>query len=292
MNRFSAWLLAARPKTLLASVSPVAIGTAMAWCDQVMFVPAALAAAIGAIAIQIGTNFCNDYYDFRQGADTRDRKGPTRAVQAGWISPRAMLAATTLMFAIAAASSLYLVLRAGWPLAVVGSVSIACGVWYTAGRNSLAYLGLADLFVLAFFGPVAVGGTYYVQALQLPARVLVAGLAPGLFSVGLLVVNNLRDVDEDRRAGKRTLTVRLGVTFSRWQYAACVLAACSVPAVLWQLDAVTVAGLLPCLTIVPATAVIRRVWTSQGRALNPCLGMTAGLLLLHTLLFCAGVSWH
>ena len=185
---FSAWFLAARPKTLLASLAPVAIGTAMAVHEDQYHALAMIAALVGAISIQIGTNFCNDYFDFFQGADTRDRKGPTRAVQSGLISPRAMFNATFLMFAITCIVTAYLWSRAGWPFLLIGALSILFGVLYTAGRNSLAYLGLGDPFVLIFFGPVAVAGTFYVQALSLDWPVVLAGFAPGLLAVGLLVV--------------------------------------------------------------------------------------------------------
>ncbi len=172
------WFLAARPKTLFAGICPVVLGTALAEREGLANPVAALAALLGALSIQIGTNFCNDYFDFRQGADTGDRKGPTRAVAAGLVSPAMMLAATLAAFSITAAVCLYLVARAGWPLAVLGAISILCGVWYTATRFSLAYLGLGDLFVLVFFGPVAVAGTFYVQALRFSLRRRRSGYRP------------------------------------------------------------------------------------------------------------------
>lgn len=285
----SAWFLAARPKTLLASLSPVAIGTALAIHDGQFHPIAMLAALIGAISIQIGTNFCNDYCDFFQGADTDNRKGPTRAVQAGLISPRAMLAGTILMFAVTVGATVYLYLRADWPFLVIGALSILFGVMYTAGRYSLAYLGLGDPFVLIFFGPVAVAGTYYVQALNVDWPVIVAGFAPGLLAVGLLVVNNLRDIDEDREAHKRTLAVRFGATVCRIEYTLCVLLAALIPVYLWQ-QGLTVGILLASLIIVPGLIVSARVWTAEGVKLKPYLGMTAGLLLLYSVLFCFGLS--
>ena len=223
------WILASRPKTLLAGLSPVAIGAALALHDrQFHFWPMAIA-LLCAISVQIGTNFCNDYCDFFQGADTDDRKGPTRAVQSGLISPRAMLIATIAMFTITGLAAFGLYLRAGWPFLLLGALSILFGVLYTAGRYSLAYLGIADPFVLFFFGPVAVAGTYYVQALQLDTSTIIAGLGPGLIATGLLVVNNLRDIDEDRVANKRTLAVRFGARFSRYQYTICIVAGAVVP---------------------------------------------------------------
>ncbi len=285
------WWLAARPKTLMASVCPVIIGTALASRDGATHVGAALAALIGAIAIQIGTNFCNDYFDFRQGADTPHRKGPTRAVQAGLITPRAMLWATGLTYLVAVVASGYLVGRAGWPLAVVGLVSIGCGIWYTASRFSLAYLGLGDLFVLVFFGPIAVAGTYYVQALRVTLAVGLAGLAPGLLSVAILVVNNLRDVHEDAQANKRTLAVRWGTPFARREYAACMIASSLVPLMLWSSGAMSHWVLLSSLAIVPGFGLALQLGSLRGAALNPYLGKTAGVLLIYTAVFSTTCIW-
>jgi 1,4-dihydroxy-2-naphthoate octaprenyltransferase len=279
------WLVAARPKTLLASVCPVVMGTALAWQDGTFHLPTATVALIGAIAIQIGTNFCNDYFDFRQGADTVTRQGPTRAVQAGLITAQAMWNATLLVFSVAAAVSVYLVIRAGWPIAVVAVLSIACGIAYTASRYSLAYLGLGDLFVLVFFGPVAVAGTHYVQALRLAPTAVVAGIAPGLISVGILVVNNLRDISEDARANKRTLAVRWGAEFARRQYALCMLGAALVPFVLWYIFQFPAAILISSLSLLPGFLLTRQVWRRAGASLNPLLGATAAVLLAFTLVF-------
>jgi 1,4-dihydroxy-2-naphthoate octaprenyltransferase len=270
----------------MASVCPVAIGTALALRDGTWHARAAVAALVGAIAIQIGTNFCNDYFDFVQGADTSARLGPTRAVQAGLISPRAMLLATAATFSAAAIVCGYLIVRGGWPLAVIGAMSILSGILYTAGRHSLAYLGLGDLFVLVFFGPVAVCGTYYVQALRLTTPVLVSGIAPGCIAVGILVVNNLRDMDQDARAQKKTLAVRFGAEFARLEYLLSMILAALVPVALWLLWEWPTAILLASLTLLPGFLVARSLWQSSGVALNPRLGQTAGVLGLYTLAFC------
>ena len=282
------WILAARPKTLLAGFAPVAIGATLAFCDGQFRVWPMLGALLCAISVQIGTNFCNDYCDFFQGADTDDRKGPTRAVQSGLISPRAMLVATIMMFAITGLASWLLYLRAGWPFLVLGAFSILFGVLYTAGRFSLAYLGIADPFVLVFFGPVAVAGTHYVQSLQFDWSTVIAGLAPGLIATGLLVVNNLRDIDEDREANKRTLAVRFGATFSRYQYTACIVLAALVPLVFGAIKNQWWPT-LASLVILPGAFVMLKVWRNDGVALRPYLGMIAGLLLRSTVLFCAGL---
>ena len=283
------WLLAARPKTLLAALSPVAIGTQMALVDGEFYLLALLTTLLCAISIQVGTNFCNDYYDFHQGADTESRKGPARAVQSGFISPRAMLIATIIAFAFAGGSAWLLYLRAGWPFLLLGALSIVLGIAYTAGRFSLAYLGIADPFVLIFFGPVAVAGTQYIQSLQFDGATILAGLGPGLLSTGLLVVNNLRDIDEDRGANKRTLAVRFGATFSRYQYAACIVGAAIVPAI-FGISQGSWGPAIASFVVIPGLFLIRKVWRSSGTELRPCLGMTAGILLLFTLLFCFGLG--
>lgn len=285
---FAHWILAARPKTLLAAFAPVAIGASLALREGQFQLWPMLGALLCAISVQIGTNFCNDYCDFFQGADTDARKGPTRAVQSGLISPRAMLIATIVMFSITGVASWLLYLRAGWPFLVLGVFSILFGVLYTAGRFSLAYLGIADPFVLFFFGPVAVAGTHYVQSLQFDWSAVVAGLGPGLIATGLLVVNNLRDIDEDREANKRTLAVRFGAAFSRYQYTACIVLAALVPLVFSVMKSEWWPS-LAALVILPGAFVMSKVWRNDGVALRPYLGMTAGLLLLYTVLFCAGL---
>lgn len=282
------WLQAARPKTLWAAFSPVCIGVAMAWADGVFHAPSALLALTGALLIQVGTNFYNDCADFEKGADTADRKGPLRVTQAGWVSPAAMKRATAVVFGLAVVSGGYLIWRGGWPIVAIGFSAILFGLWYTAGRYSLAYLGIADLFVLAFFGPVAVGGTYYVQALTLDPLVPLAGLAPGLLSVAILLVNNIRDREEDRAAGKRTLVVRLGRPASVRLYGVVVTLALLVPLGLylyvpdhpWSLATV---GLLP----MGLRLAFRMAWT-PAVALNPMLGATSRLLLLYALIFSLG----
>jgi len=292
-NTIKAWFLAARPKTLVAALSPVWMGGALAWADGYFSGVFFVLAMVSAVLIQIGTNFCNDYFDHRQGADTAERQGPARAVQSGWISPSAMWRATVLMFVLAGLSAVLLVLRGGWPLAVVAVLSIGCGIWYTAGRYSLAYLGIGDIFVALFFGPVAVGGTYYAQALHLPFSVVVAGLAPGLISTGLLAINNLRDADQDRAANKKTLAVRFGRLACRIEYVVVVVGAALIPVVLWAGFGFGPKVLLACFVLPLAVPIVRVVMTSDtGRELNPMLGKTAGLLVVYTVLFCVGVLWE
>ncbi len=287
---WSVWWQAARPKTLWASTAPVLMATAMAWEAGALHVPSLVAALVGAVLIQVGTNFANDYFDFVKGADTGERIGPVRATQAGHVTPATMRWATVLVFALVLVPGAYIIARGGWPFVVIGTLSILFGVLYTAGPYPLSYLGVADVFVLVFFGPVAVGGAYYLQTLSLDWTVVVAGFAPGLLSVALLTVNNLRDVDGDRKAMKKTPAVRFGRTFARVEYvAAVVLAGVVIPLVLaigrpghgWVL-----ASMLATLTALPA---VRTVLTrTDGPALNRALAQTGRLLLVFSVLFSLG----
>ncbi len=291
LNRLRVWILAARPKTLAASLAPVLVGTAMA-VEAGSGAPVAAAFTfLSATLIQVGVNYHNDYTDYLQGADTDDRVGPLRVTQAGLVAPTTMRRATIAVFGAAVAAGAYLIYRGGWPIFVIGIASIATAIWYTAGPYSLAALGLADLAVFLFFGPVAVGGAYYVQALACPPEVLVAGVGPGLFSVGILLVNNIRDAPNDRAAGKRTLVVRLGRSAGVALYGAALGGALLVPVVLvlwtgrhpWLL---TTLLLLP--GVVRAVQAVARASTPE--ALNPLLATTGRLLALWSVLFAVGWS--
>ena len=285
------WLLAARPKTLPAAAAPVLVGVALAVEAGVFHPGAALCALLGALLIQVGTNFANDYHDFVKGADTSERKGPLRVTQAGLVSPAAVRRATVVAFGLAVAAGLYLIVRGGWPVLAIGVLSILFGVLYTAGRYSLAYLGIADLFVLVFFGPVAVAGTYYVQALGVGAVEIAAGLGPGLLSTAILLVNNIRDVEEDRAAGKRTLVVRLGRRVGVWLWGGCVVLAALLPAALYAWTGAHPWAMLGAAILPLAVPVLRQLAREPDPfKLNPLLGATARLLLVYSLLF--GVGWN
>lgn len=287
-SRVRVWTLAARPKTLFAAIVPVAIGTALAWTDGGFHAGAAAVALLGALLIQIGTNFVNDYVDFLKGADTEERVGPMRVTQAGLVSARTMQRATVLVFGLAFLSGLYLVYRGGWPILLVGLVSIAAGILYTATRYALAYTGVADLAVFLFFGPVAVAGTYYVQTLTVTPHAVLAGVAPGLLSMALLVVNNLRDEHQDRAAGKKTLVVRFGRRFGLLLLLASLVGAVLVPPALWAVTGHGWGALAACFVLVPGWRVWRAAERNTGRALMPVLGQTAQLLVIYGALFLPG----
>lgn len=278
---------ASRPKTLWAAVTPVAVGTACAASVSGFSAGPAFAALGVAVAIQIGTNLSNDVLDFDRGADTEKRVGPVRAVQSGLLSRGQVWAGAWIAFAVSVACGLYLAAVAGWPVLLVGAVSIASGLLYTAGPWALAYTGLGDLFVLLFFGLVAVCGTAYVQALHVPTAAWWCGLAVGALATAILVVNNLRDLETDALAGKRTLAVRFGARFARLEYAALLLLAhaATVPVVVesgpWPL--------LSWLALPFAVAVLRSVWRGEGAVLNEALAATARLLLLFGVLLSTGV---
>lgn len=287
-SRARVWILAARPKTLPAAVAPVLIGTAMAHTGGGVHWPSAIAAMLGALLIQIGTNFANDYFDFAKGIDAGERLGPLRVTQSGLVTPEAMKRATILVFALAILIGSYLVWRGGWPILLVGVFSILFGVLYTGGPYPLGYNGLGDLFVLIFFGPVAVGGTFYVQILDINWAVVISGLAPGLFSVAILTVNNLRDIDNDRATGKRTLAVRLGRQLSLHEYNCSLLMACTIPIVLALFFHGRPLAMLAALTVIPSIAAMRKVAVVTGRDLNDCLAGTGRLLLVYSVIFSLG----
>jgi 1,4-dihydroxy-2-naphthoate polyprenyltransferase len=285
-----AWLLAIRPKTLSAAAAPVLVGTALALRDGCFRPLAALAALVGAMLIQIGTNFLNDVDDFERGADTTERLGPTRVTQSGLLTATEVRRAGWAAFAGAATFGLYLIACAGWPVLLLGIAAIVSAWAYTGGPWPLGYNGLGDLFVFLFFGVAAVAGTYYVQALHTNGTVWAATLPAGALATAILVVNNVRDVDSDRAAGKRTLAVRLGQRAGRLEHAALVALAYAVPVFLWATGSASAWVLLPWLSLPMAWALVRDVTTiTEGPAFNLALHHTARLHLVFGVLFATGL---
>ena len=286
----AAWALATRPRTLVAGFVPVAVGSAVAWRDGRFSLLPALGALIGALLIQIGTNLFNDAYDFKRGADTGDRLGPPRATQQGWLTPEAVMRGAVVCFALAFLVGLYLVSVAGWPLLVVGLVSLLAGYAYTGGPFPLAYHGLGDLFVLVFFGLVAVGGTSFVLTQTVTPLALLAGVPIGALGVALLAVNNVRDVKTDTAANKRTLVVRLGVGFGRAEYVAMLVLAAAMPVLLWALGLASPWVMTSLLALLLAVPPLRLVMTQSGPVLNQALAGTARLQLIYGVLFSVGLA--
>lgn len=287
---FDAWLLAIRPKTLPAAVAPVVVGTAVAMREGGFAPAAALVALFVALLLQIAANLANDLFDFRRGADTAERLGPTRVTQSGLLSPGQVAAGTAVVLALAIAGGLSLVWRGGWPIFLLGLLALVSAVAYTGGPAPLAYLGLGEPFVFLFFGFAGVAGTAYVQTGSLTPLALLASVPVGAIVTGVLVVNNLRDVDTDRAAGKRTLAVRLGPTATRWEYALLLALAYAAPPLGLALGLMPAWALLAWATLPVAAALVRRLWVASGRALNPLLGETARLAVLFAVPFAIGIA--
>jgi 1,4-dihydroxy-2-naphthoate octaprenyltransferase len=286
------WLMAARPRTLPAAAAPVLVGTALAATEGTFKILTFLAALIGALFIQVGTNLSNDYSDARRGADTEDRLGPVRVTAGGLVPPKQVLRATYIAFGIAVLAGVYLIVTAGWELLAVGAASILAGVLYTGGPRPYGYEGLGEVFVFLFFGVVAVTGSYFAQVERLEWEAFVLAVPVGLLASAILVVNNVRDLETDRRAGKRTLAVRLGRTRARGLYAAMVYGAFLTAPLPWLLGG---GGLEPWLLLpfaalplaVPVVRIVRN--RTDGPALNGALARTGMLQLAFCVLLSAGL---
>lgn len=265
------------------------MGGGLAWQDERFALLPCVAALVGALCIQVGTNFWNDYSDFVRGADTPDRVGMPRVTQTGQLSPRSVRAAAGLSFAVAVVVGVYLVWRGGWPIVGIGVASIVAGVCYTGGPWPFGYHGLGDVFVLLFFGPVAVAGTYYVQALEWSTATILAGVGVGALTTAILVVNNLRDRATDAVAGKRTLAVLLGERATKIEFTGLLLVAVAIPLVGVAQGYWSPGVLLGSGAALLALAPLRTVWTHEDlRLLNPALASTARAAGAYGLLFALG----
>lgn len=283
------WIAAARLRTLPAAVAPVAVGTACAHASGGIAWGPALAALGGSLAIQIGTNFANDVFDAERGADGPDRIGPVRAVAAGLISARAMKLAMVIAFAVASVFGLYLTATVGWPIVAIGLASIIAGIAYTGGPYPLGYHGLGDVFVMAFFGFVAVCGTTFVQLGHVPCLAIWASIPVGAIATAIIVVNNVRDRGTDVRAGKRTLAVRFGRRFAIAEYASLLALAYAVPVGLAICQG-SAWFALPLATLPLAWLRLRNlIDAATGPEHNTLLAATGQLLLVHSMLLAAGM---
>lgn len=278
-----------RPRTLSSAACPVIIASVMAADAGAFHFASGLAALVGTLLIQIGTNFANDYSDGLKGTDA-NRLGPMRAVASGLVQPQTMKGAIIVTFFLVLVPGTYIVYRGGPVFLLIGVVSILSGILYTAGPKPIGYVGLGDLFVLIFFGPIAVGGTYYLHTHELPINVIIAGFAPGLFSVAVLTVNNLRDIDGDRAAGKKTLAVRFGPTFAKFEYLlALAVASLAIPGHIVYHGgghAYSLAGGVALLVALPGIIAVFRY--TDPRELNTAFADTGRAFIVFTVLFCVG----
>lgn len=284
-------MMAARPRTLPAAIAPVLVGTAAAVeASDELRVGAFVAALIGSVLIQVGTNLANDYSDAKRGADSVDRLGPVRVTASGLVAPPRVLVATWLAFGVAVAAGLYLATVAGPVILAVGAVSIAAGVLYTGGPRPYGYQGLGELFVFLFFGLVAVNGSYYVQLERLDWLPFALSLPVGFLATAILAVNNVRDIDTDRRAGKLTLAVRLGHRQARRLYAALLIGAYLALPIALAATGGPGWGALGLASLPLAASPMRAVATrADGPALNRALAQTGGLLAAFSVLICVGL---
>jgi 1,4-dihydroxy-2-naphthoate octaprenyltransferase len=277
------FFLASRPKTWIASISPVLIGFSMVREKHFFLFFLTL---LFSVFIQIGTNYANDYFDYINGADTPFRNGPKRATQEGWIQPRTMWLSALAVFGCALIIAIPLMIQAGrwsFPLA---ALCIAFGILYTGGPKPLGYLGLGECLVFLFFGPIATCGTYFLQTGTLHWPVWIASLSPGFLSCSILIANNLRDENTDRLALKRTLVVRFGRTFGKWEYIFSIVLAALIPPLLVFKGTASPYLLLASLILLPALSPIRKVlYFRDPLELIAVLQNSAFLLLLYTLLF-------
>lgn len=286
---WNTWGLAIRLRTLPAAAAGVVTGSALAWRDGYFRLDAALACLLTALLLQIGSNLANDVFDYERGTDTPERLGPVRVTQAGLLTPAQVKGGMVIVFALAALLGLYLAWLGGWPVIVLGLAAILSAIAYTGGPFPLGYYGLGDLFVFVFFGLASVAGTYYVQAKSIAAAAWWMAIPPGLIITAILVVNNLRDLENDRKAGKYTLAVMLGERASKVQYLICMIAAYLVIPLAVALGVVPWTALLTWLSLPLAIRTTNIVLKQKGRSLNAALAGTGQVALLFSILFWIGL---
>jgi len=289
VTKYDTWLIASRPKTLLAAAVPVLIGTSIVSYETKVNFIAAFVAFICSVLIQIGTNFVNDLYDYLSGADSESRKGPTRALASGLITVGEMKFAIFLVFFIMFILGLYLVYISTWITLLIGLLSIFAGIAYTAGPYPLAYNGLGDVFVFLFFGVVGTVGTYYVQVVDISPLVFWASIPVGALITNILVVNNYRDIDEDREVGKNTLAVKMGKKFTRYQYLLFVILSYLILFVVYFTFNQSIFVFLPMLSLPLAVRLIKMIFSYDGEELNKTLELTAKLSAFYGFLFAVGI---
>ena len=288
-DKIDSWLIASRPRTLLAAFVPVMVGSAVAFNEGKLKIILSLSALLCSLLIQVGTNFTNDLYDFLKGSDTTKRKGPRRVLASGLIYVGEMKTAIVLTFFTAFLIGLFLVYHGGFVILVIGILSILAGLAYTAGPYPLAYNALGDIFVFMFFGIIGTVGTYYLHTNDLSIVSFISSIPVGALVTNILVVNNYRDIEEDKTAGKKTLAVKLGKNFTRYQFIFLIVLSFLVPLILFIFFNVSIFIFLPYLTLPIAYKVISMIYTLNGTQLNSTLELTARLSAIYGLLFSAGI---
>lgn len=288
-NKFNSWVLASRPKTLLAAIVPVIVGASLAYSQSKFIILNSLIALFCSLLIQIGTNFVNDLFDYLKGSDTKNRKGPQRVLATGLITDKEMKLGIILVFSFAFIAGLYLVYVGGIVVLIIGIFSIAAGIAYTAGPYPLAYNGLGDIFVFIFFGIVATAGTYYVNTFEFNFLSILVSIPVGALITNILLVNNYRDVNEDKESNKKTSTVIFGRKFTQIQYTFLIIISYLVPIFLWINLNYSILILLPLLSIPLAIYLINMLLNLEGEALNKTLELSAKFAGLFSLLFSIGL---
>ncbi len=289
-TKFESWILASRPKTLLAAVVPVIVGSALAINKGKFVLLYSFIALLCSILIQVGTNYVNDLYDFLKGADTIKRKGPLRVLSNGLISVTEMKVGSVLVFFTAFLLGLYLVFVGGKIVLIIGILSIIAGIAYTAGPFPLAYNGLGDLFVFIFFGVVGTMGTYFIQTKEFSLLSFLTSIPVGALITNILVVNNFRDIEEDKNAGKKTLAVILGKNFARYQFILLTIFSFLIPAALFFIYDFHFWIFLPYVTIPLAYKLVTMLYNLEGFQLNKTLELTARFSALFGILFAVGLT--
>jgi len=288
-NSVKNWILAIRPKTLPAAIAPILMGLALAFREDSHHIPLVLLTLIVALLIQIGTNLVNDYSDFKKGADTETRVGPTRVTQAGLITSKEMKIGMMIVLVLIILFSIPLVSIGGVPILIIGILAVISGILYTAGPFPLGYKGLGDIFVLIFFGPVAVGGTYYLQTLDLNLNVVLSGFGPGFLSMAILCINNLRDYNNDKNIGKNTLVVILGKNFGKYEYLFSIVIASLIPVLIFILGEKINYSIFVIFILLPAIKPLKIIFKGgEGAVLNELLGYTGQLLLMYSIIYSIG----
>lgn len=289
MNMLQIWWLAIRPRTLPAAAAGVAMGSALAWHDGSFQLLPALAALLVALLLQIGSNVANDVFDFERGADTAERLGPVRVTQAGYLTPTQVKAGMVVIFAFAAFLGLYLATLRGWTVIWLGAAAILSAVAYTGGPYPLGYHGLGDIFVFLFFGLAAVAGTYFVQVGSVSTAAWWMSVPIGFIVTAILVVNNLRDLENDRKAGKHTLAIRFGEQGAKAEYLLLMLTAYLIVPIFVWMKIIPVGAMLSWLSLTIAIQTLRVVFTQKGRPLNAALAGTGQTAFLFSLFFWVGL---